>query len=387
MHCLLLNVTKMLWQIWTNKKALVGLGRTDFLLSEGDQESIQKSITTSVSRIPYCLGTIPRAMSDSGFFKAAQWKAFLSVFGTAVMYEYLPPDVLSNFCDLQTIWCIVTMRIVNPDALAVLKVVVKRFVRDFEKIYYNQVDARLPVCTINIHWTLHLPDCIIQNGSCAGNWSYPIERYAYEIKLMAAAKQHLNTSISNQSLRIEQLNLLQVGNHDIEDTTPLHLTGRIAVPDMEEKLPLSLVMYRRLQQVSMLEIQDITYYKQCKLPNGRKIGSKASQQHTITNRDDYHVAYMVNEELQFGSVYGFLLIDCGNVQHSYALLTRWTDIQTHADGHVASFGTETGVQDIVHATAIQSLVGILNGKGSRRFIITSMDQVVDDRDSEDEELD
>jgi hypothetical protein len=33
------------------------------------------------------------------------------------------------------------MRIVNPDALAVLKVVVKRFIRDFEKIYYDQVDA------------------------------------------------------------------------------------------------------------------------------------------------------------------------------------------------------------------------------------------------------
>jgi hypothetical protein len=101
MHCLLRNVTKMLWQIWANKNAPVGLGRTDFLLSESDQERIYKSITTSVTHILYYLSTIPRAMSDSGFFKAAQCKMFLSVPGTAVMYKYLPPDVLSNFCDLQ----------------------------------------------------------------------------------------------------------------------------------------------------------------------------------------------------------------------------------------------------------------------------------------------
>jgi hypothetical protein len=71
---------------------------------------------------------------------------------------------------------------------------------------------------------------------------------------MAAAKQYLNTPISNQFLRIEHLNLLQVGNYNIEDTALVHLTEWIAVPDQERKLPLSMVTYRLLQHVLMLEI-------------------------------------------------------------------------------------------------------------------------------------
>jgi hypothetical protein len=157
----------MLWQIWSGTRLQTDLnsnGDSDYILSDHDLQCIQTSITSSVARIPYSLGTIPKSMSDSGFFKAAQWKAFLSVFGPAVLYEYLPPDAHRNFCNLQDIWLIATMRTITPAAMATLKLLVVQFVQDYEAIYYRKDENRLPTCTVNIYWILHLPTCIEQNG-------------------------------------------------------------------------------------------------------------------------------------------------------------------------------------------------------------------------------
>jgi hypothetical protein len=204
MHCLLFNVTKMLWQIWSGTKLPGDSTKdSDYILSDYDLQCIQKSITSSVPQIPYNLGTILRSLLNSGFFKAAQWKAFLSVLGAAVLYKYLPPDAHRNFCNLQVIWLIATMSTITPAAMTALKLLVVQFVQDYEAIYYRKDENRLPVCRVNIHWILYLPACIEQNGPSSCNWSYPIERYAYEIKLMAAAKQHINTSVANQSIQIE----------------------------------------------------------------------------------------------------------------------------------------------------------------------------------------
>jgi hypothetical protein len=142
----------MLWQLWSGTKLKADLvAQSDYLLSDQEMASIQLSLTSSVPRIPTELGTIPKAMTDSGFFKAAQWKAFLSVFGPSLLYEYLPDDAHQNLCDLQAIWIIATMRSITPASMAQLKILVLRFVRSYEAIYYRRDIARLPACTVNIY--------------------------------------------------------------------------------------------------------------------------------------------------------------------------------------------------------------------------------------------
>lgn len=265
-----------------------------------------------------------------------------------------------------------------------LRNLVVSFVTNYESIYYRNDRNRLQACLVNVHTLLHLPDCVEQNGPATCYWSYPIERFAYEIKQMATGKQYLGTSIANQAIRIEQLNLTQITRFDTPSTVVYpQLKGPIRIPVLEAKLPLSYSMIRRLQQITAFESEDeITYWKRYQRNSETTFGSLASQREAYINRDNHHVSYALNDLQMFGSIYSFIGVGLPDHMSEFALIQRWTGIQYDDTSRVITFGATAGNLDIIHCSQINYLVGMLNGKpGTRRMIIAPRDRL---RDGEDE---
>ena len=237
----------------------------------------------------------------------------------------------------------------------------------YEAIYYNNTPDRLRVCSINNHWLLHLADGIEANGPGCYCWSFPLERYCYEVKQAATSKSRIDTSVANVLVRIEQMNAirllysvdLQTPHPDCLDPTSYPLPkDRIVRPDLHEKLPLSQQHWNRLSAIVGEPQITIEYFKRCLLSKEVTIGSKASQHDQEDNRKDCFICYHGSDEgCLFGTVYGFMRV--GDSGATIALVRRWVGVEADMEVHQITYLRDNGPWDLVKAESIRCLVGVI----------------------------
>jgi hypothetical protein len=368
MHCILLNIMKNLFLLWHGEKLTADEeDPAEYVLPTDDTMFLHEVLRTSRANIPAALGTLPSSLRYYKQFKAAEWKAILELYGPALMYDHIPDDAHLNFCNLSDLWSRSIQRSISTSDLGFIKAAATKFVQDYEAIYYHGDPNRIPACSINNHWLLHLGSCIQDNGPARYWWSFPIERYCYEVKKMARSKQYLGKSILNTLIRREQLNAIQLreyqGNthpdRDDQQDYPV-LSGLISDPHQHDDLPLSNSMVRRLIQQTQYGDEDeidLQYFRRCKLSSEVTIGSKASQYESLINRDSHFVCYHgPRGGCRFGTVYGFILISGLNAQ--YALIRLWRGVEADMARHQIIYSTE-GPLDLVAVARIRCLVGIL----------------------------
>jgi hypothetical protein len=390
MHCVPLNILKGLWKTWTGKKldadkkdrpGIPG----DYLLRSDQIKVLDEVLVSARANMPFRLCYMPQTCKAINSLNSSQWQQFLEVYGISLLFGHLPKPVIANLCDLYEVWITSTAQSVTIANIEHLCRKTQDFVRGYEAIYYNSDVNRLQACTINHHWLLHLPDCVVNHGPASYNWSYPLERYCFEVKHHASSKSEINRSIANSLFRQEQQNHLwllestdQGHQHPdlIVPTQYPQCTKEILHPDAATRLTNEHI--RRLSLLLGFSIdhgKDVKYFKRCQLSDLFIVGSERSQLNTVTNRKDHFICYggtygsnTVPGGCHFGSVYLFFII------HSsyYAVVSNWSGVAIDDDVHQITYAKENARIDLVQVVDILCLIGVLKEKDEGRGRITKM---------------
>ncbi|KAI1000987.1 hypothetical protein K3495_g7208 [Podosphaera aphanis] len=364
--------------------------------------SWNRTLLRSRQSLPSSLGTKPATLQHVGSFTAAEWHAKLEVYGPSLFYQHITDEAHHVLCTLNRIWCKATQHSLSDYEIDELEQNCRKFVAEYETVYYAKDPARIKSCTINIHALLYTAECIRDNGPARCSWSFPLERYLQLVKQQARSKSHISQSIENSLLRHEQastLHLLEcfvLGNEhpDAKDATVYpKLIDLIEFPNRtrDKYMPLSNTLRRR---IGVADPSDISYWARCQLDKLTTVGFSYSQKKERQNyRCDNTVCYTEVGDGQrccFGTVWGFLSID-NQVDSSgrdlqFAFIVRWKGVEADLDRQQVTFYNYNGNLDLVSTESIRGLVGVLEemdeGRGGQqrsfttRMVIGAIDEVL-----------
>ncbi|KAI1002063.1 hypothetical protein K3495_g6140 [Podosphaera aphanis] len=331
--------------------------RNQYLPNPKSLNSWNRTLLRSRQSLPSSLGTIPATLQHVGSFMAAEWHALLEVYGPSLFYQHITDEAHHVLCILNRIWCIATKHSLSDYEIDELEQNCRKFVAEYETVYYAKDPARIKSCTINIHALLHIAECIRDNGPARCWWSFPLERYLQLVKQQARSKSHISQSIENALLRHEQASTLHLldcfvlGNEhpDAKDATVYpKLVDLIEFPNRtrDKYMPLSNTLRRR---IGVADPSDISYWARCQLDKLTTVGSSYSQKKERQNyRCDNTVCYTEVGDGQrccFGTVWGFLSIDnqadSSGRELQFALIVRWKGVEADLDVQQVTFITTT----------------------------------------------
>jgi Domain of unknown function (DUF4218) len=341
-------------------------------------ESISSALDAARATIPTYLGHAPRRIDNHHKgYKAAEWEAWLELFGVPLLDQRLDKECFQNFLDLSRIYTIATRHSVSSADIALLETLVVRFVRSYEKIYlYGSDDhrdpRRLPVCSVNVHYLLHLPAYIRDCGPARYWWQFPMERFCGILKPRAKSKSQLSTSLANALVLIEHLNHVQftTARHSQETAA-----STLVYPDLQGRYKARLASYQnsRLAHICS-DVEAVEFYKRCQIRDDLTIGSTASQSSAAITRCNCRVCYArpENNEMSFGTIHFFIrVLSVDGQVRELAWISQLEGVDIDREKRIASFGKEGG-RTWVDVRSIRSLIGILKHENVN-FIVTDID--------------
>ena len=92
--------------------------------------------------------------------EAAEWKEWVKVIYPAVLQGRLPgPPYRERVNPVEAIG-LATEYSIRADDIPRLRIMMARFVRHYEELYYQHKLVHLPTCRAVFHALLHVPDCV-----------------------------------------------------------------------------------------------------------------------------------------------------------------------------------------------------------------------------------
>ena len=236
MRCILLNIVPSLFRLWTGKvKGIDEDTAPDYRLATQTLERIGAELEDAASSIPTVLGHATRRIERHyDGFKAAEWKACLTLYGTPCLVDRLSVAHLHILVVLSKIYTLATKQQLSEQDVDQIGELSTHFLRSYEELYYRGIPGRLRLYTVNFHYLVHLRQHILDAGPACYWWQFPMERYFGIIVLMARSKSCLSESLINSLIITEHLrnyNFIIRAHLPEKDTSPLpYLTTPIARP-------------------------------------------------------------------------------------------------------------------------------------------------------------
>ncbi|GAO52183.1 hypothetical protein G7K_6266-t1 [Saitoella complicata NRRL Y-17804] len=341
-------------------------------------------------QIPGALGRAPRNIQkNSAGFKATEWSLWMSLFSVPLLEGRLPERYLANWETLCEAYVRSIEFEITMDDLAKIRLLFKRFVRDYESLYYQKDHRRMQVCPSSIHMLLHLADCIEQLGPAWVFWAFPMARMCGMVVPKARSKSELNASLANTVFigeNLKQFEFVRLVSKDFNAFLKPPDSSRafiIKVPEgwfvsPETELTLS-TMPRRLL-VQMLETlvgsrvdpqalpKEVKAYKRFQLSQGRDmVGSQASQKRSDRTRASNIILYIQETHGRHEVFFGEVLIfarPCYERQHyPLAYVKCYGPAQLRRGRfYIADSKPTGGLHEWIHVAAIERLVGTMSTK-------------------------
>ena len=217
MHCIAHNLTQDVFRLlWGAKWAK--LHPTDpsppYCVRPIDKVRISEALRDARRTVPASVAPPPREiqMDDIKRLKTAEWKAFLLVYGPAILQGAIPTAYWKNFCDLSHLYSLLLHPTVRPTHVNDIRDTAERFVKQHEKLYYTdfrEVDTfpRIQVCTLQRHSLLHLADDVLNWGPASIFAQWLPEGYLGYIKSEADSPSHMIRSLINGVLDDDRYNI------------------------------------------------------------------------------------------------------------------------------------------------------------------------------------
>ena len=328
MHCVLQNITPMLYRIWICKRIPIDsdISPQYSLLRHIDGGTKSRLATISdvleASRpsIPTSLAHAPRRIDKHWKgFKASEWDAWLTKFGTSLLDQRMPRQYVRNFTTLGRLYQLSTQYTVSIAAVHQIDRLAKEFVTDYERLYYQGEEARMIVCMINGHYLLHLPQYIKDLGPARGYWQFPMESAVGRLAIKAKSKSQLHVSASNAMISKEHINQAMLSRRLQARQGPL-----LPEPLSQFNPRLSRRNLRLLREVLG---ENTICYKRYRMNDDLIVGSIHSQRTGDLNRANQYIVYTVpgiqdKRKWQFAEVCYFVHLQ--DEQESWACIKKCT---------------------------------------------------------------
>jgi hypothetical protein len=376
MHQVLLNIVSLLYKLWNRTKLAID-DRNDsnfairpYHLDDAAIGIISSALETARANIPSYLGHAPRRIDNHyNSYKAAEWEAWLKLFGVPLLDQHLDERYVDNFRTLSRIYTLATRHSLNGVDIDLLEVLALQFVQSFESLYFGGDPQKLPVCSVNIHYLLHLPLYIRDCGPAKYWWQFPMERFCGILKPKARSKSQLSASTANALAISEQINHIRFIR-----PVPPQVVSPTQYPILHGRYESSLTasQWNNLDN-NCGESLDVAFYKRCQLRDDLIIGSKRSQRHGDITRHNDRICYSRpdSNQMEFGIVYYFVHIHQGHQIRKLAWVRHLDDVDIDRVKRIASYGRE-GRLSWIDVSWIASLIGIIR-EGSVNLIITDVD--------------
>ena len=137
MHCILLNIVPSLFRLWLGKiRGIDEDTAPDYRLSTQTLERIGAELEDAASSIPTVLGHAPKRIERHyNGFKAAEWKAWLTLYGTPCLVDRLPDAHLHNIVVLSQIYTLATKQQLSEQDVDLIGELSTHFLRSYEELY------------------------------------------------------------------------------------------------------------------------------------------------------------------------------------------------------------------------------------------------------------
>lgn len=202
MHCMSQNIPKLLMRMW--RGLLFPNRNMPWVLTEGQWQAVNYSLAQSRSLIPTHVGTAPQNTATCMNWTSSEYHTFLTIYGAPALKANLPQLYGINLMRYRHILRLADKKIFTEAEIQDLRSRVGAFVQDYERIYFGNIAQQLRVCTIQIHYLLHLADNIRDFGSPVNFSQWALERFLRDIKHLARSPSLKYTSITINLLDLER---------------------------------------------------------------------------------------------------------------------------------------------------------------------------------------
>ncbi|KAJ3485684.1 hypothetical protein NLI96_g4778 [Meripilus lineatus] len=195
MHLIWENVVKNLILLWTGEFKGLDEGKEEYVLEPTVWTAIGAACAASGSTIPSAYGPRPFDVSSNKVSWTADSRSFWCLFLAPVLLErrFKKPKYYTHFIELVRLMNICLQFEITREELSQLREGLIKWVKDYERFYYQHDPARLSTCTLTVHGILHIPDGIGGGGPPA----IRSQRYPYEALNRFVLDQARLTQIRN----------------------------------------------------------------------------------------------------------------------------------------------------------------------------------------------
>ncbi|KAI0326297.1 hypothetical protein GY45DRAFT_1259252 [Cubamyces sp. BRFM 1775] len=228
MHLMFENVLKNLMLLWTGGYKGLDTGSEDYQLPPTVWEAIGEASALAGDTIPSAFGPRPPNVAKDNTSWTADLRSFWALYLGPVLLtgRFTHRRYYEHFVLLvQLIHRCLQFEISTGEVDEIRTGFIK-WVRQYEKIYYQGDPARLSTCPLTIHALLHIADSIMAAGPVWTSWAFPMERYCGSLQRSIRSRRFPFASLNRYVL--DKARLTQVKHiYDLGDAL------RLAPPDLE----------------------------------------------------------------------------------------------------------------------------------------------------------
>ncbi|CAE6541180.1 unnamed protein product [Rhizoctonia solani] len=196
MHLLFENLIPNMIRHWIGKFKGLDQGSGTYQLRKEDWDLVGRLTVAVVRTIPsFFVGTLPDIAQDITLYKAEAYSFWFQYLAPILLNGLLREPYYSHLILMRDIMALCLQFEITHADIDRLQIMVNNWVADYERLYYQYKQDRLPACPLTIHALLHLPTYIRQTGPLWASWAFVMERFC----------GHLLPAVKNRTLPYQHL--------------------------------------------------------------------------------------------------------------------------------------------------------------------------------------
>ncbi|QRW07796.1 hypothetical protein RhiLY_06795 [Ceratobasidium sp. AG-Ba] len=202
MHLLFENLVPNMIAHWTGKYKSLDQGTEHYELAPGVWTEIGRLTNAAARTIPSAfVGTLPNISTDQNLYKAEAYSFWFQYIGPIVLKNRLAQPYYNHYMLAREIVIRCVQLKITDAQIDELERMIREWVADYERYYYQYNYERLRTCTLTIHALLHMPHYIRHTGPLCGSWAFVMERFCG--RLLPAVKNRYQpyTHLDNYIVR------------------------------------------------------------------------------------------------------------------------------------------------------------------------------------------
>ncbi|KAF8601142.1 hypothetical protein BDV93DRAFT_533718 [Ceratobasidium sp. AG-I] len=178
MHMVWLNLIPQLVDLWTNNFNDIGEGQEEYQLHPNVWQAVSTSAADSGDTIPSEFGCRVPSFEKRSHFIAESWSIWALQLSPHLLRRRFRRDrYYIHFVKLVKLLHICVQFDLSRSELEALREGFGKWVQEYERIYYQHDPSRLQTCPVNMHYLLHVAECIESMGPLWCYWAFPMERF------------------------------------------------------------------------------------------------------------------------------------------------------------------------------------------------------------------